>query len=226
MRLVPLLLTVALGVPGVAQAARTLPWEGLQAPFWQGLFEDLPASPPPTPVQSGTLRVRIGFDGTLAVIDSTGVIRLRSGLPGRPVRVWRDGGTLVPPPWTAVPFPQAADNPLFSEVFWALEDPRRGLAGLLWIQDDSERILSLVHPATGKVAFFPLPEGTGVDLAFLPSGLVAAERPAEGVGQGGRVRRWILPWVALVPILARLAPPAEAPRAGTALQPFPREKGW
>ena len=222
MRLVPLLLSAVLSGPGTAQAARVLPWENLQAAFWLGLFEDPPTSPPPAAVQSGPLRVRIGIEGTLTVLDSTGVIRLRSGLPGRPVRVWRDGGVPVAPPWTAVPFPQAADNPLFSEAFWALEDPRRGLSGLLWVQDDGDRTLSLVHPATGKVAFFPLPEGPGLDLAFLPSGLVAAERP----GPGGRLRRWILPWVALVPILARLAPPAEAPQAGTALQPFPREKGW
>ena len=226
MRLVPLLLTAVLGVPGAAQTARVLPWEGLQTPYWQGLFEDPPVSPPPAQVQSGPLRVRIGVDGTLAVLDSSGVIRLRSGLPGRPLRVWRDGGVPVPPPWTAVPFPRAAENPLFSEAFWIHADPRKGLAGLLWIQDDGERILSLVHPATGKVAFFPLPEGNGMDLAFLASGLVAAERPAEGAGPGGRLRRWILPWVALVPILARLAPPAEAPRAGTALQPFPKEQGW
>jgi hypothetical protein len=227
-RLVSLLLIGFLGFRCEAQSARVLPWEGLPAPFWQGLFEDLPDSPPPPPALSkaGDLWVRLGADGGLAVVDSRGVIRLRAGLPGRPIQVWRDGGIPVPAPWSRIPFAPAAANPLFLETFWNQGDPRRGLSGLLWIQDDGERILSLVHPATGKVAFLPLPEGAGVDLSFLASGLAAAERPLEGAGQGRRVRRWILPWVALVPVLARLAPPADPPRAGTALQPFPREKGW
>jgi hypothetical protein len=129
----------------------------------------------------------------------------------------------VSPPWALIAFPAEADHPLFSESFWAQEDPRRGLGGLLWILDDSERVLTLVHPATGKVAFLPLPEAVGVDLCFLPTGLVVFERAPEGLLQDRRVRRWILPWVALVPVLAKLAPPAVPPRAGTALQPFPKE---
>lgn len=228
MRLVACLLMASLAAPGQAPSARLLPWEGQPAPAWQGLFDDLPDHPVPgtAPIPAGALKVRISSDGALAVVDGRGVIRLRSGLPGRPRRVWRDGGLPVAPPWSGIKFPPTAVNPLFSETFWAQEDPRKGLAGLLWIQDDGERTLSLVHPATGKVAFLPLPEGTGVDLSFQPTGLVAAERPAEEPGADRRVRRWILPWVALVPVLARLAPPAEAPRAGTALQPFPRETGW
>ncbi len=227
MRLVAPLLSALLGVAAGAQAPRTLPWEGQPTPQWQGLFEE-PADSPPPPAPAGPvfLGVRLGPDGALRVVDGRGVVRLRAGLPGRPLRVWRDGGLPVSRPWARIPFPAAAPNPLFTSAFWSQADPRRGLAGLLWIQDDGERTLSLVHPATGKVAFLPLPEGVGVDLAFLPAGLVAVERPAEGSGPVGRVRRWLLPWVALVPVLARLAPPAEAPRAGTALDPFPREKGW
>lgn len=227
MRLVAPLLSALLGGAAAAQAPRILPWEGQPAPQWQGLFEAPVDSPPPqAEVQPAFLRVQVGADGALRVVDGRGVIRLRAGLPGRPLRVWRDGGVPVPAPWTAIAFPATAPNPLFSAAFWAQEDPRRGLAGLLWIQDDGERMVSLVHPATGKVAFLPLPEGVGVDLGFLPAGLLAVERPAEGSLPAGRVRRWLLPWVALVPILARLAPPAEAPRVGTALVPFPREKGW
>ena len=228
MRLVPLLLIAILGVRAAAQGAHALPWERLPPAFWQGLFEELPGTPPPpaTLPRGSALEVRIAADGKLAVVDSRGVVRLRAGLPGRPVAVWRDGGLRVGPPWSRIAFPDAAANPLFSGDFWAREDPRAGLSGLLWVQDDGDRVLSLVHPATGKVAFLTLPDGMGFDLAFQAAGLVAAERPAEGAGQGGRVRRWILPWVALVPVLARLAPPADPPRAGTALQPFPREKGW
>jgi hypothetical protein len=224
-RLVSLLLILHLGAS--AQTVRLLPWEGLPAPLWQGLFEELPdsAPPPPSLPTASPLRVRLGADGALTVLDARGIIRLRAGLPGRPVRVWRDGGVPVPAPWSAVPFSSADAHPLFAQAFWANGDPRKGLAGLLWVQDDSERMLSLVHPATGKVAFLPLPEGSGVDLTFQPSGLVAAERPGDGAVPAGRVRRWLLPWVALVPVLAHLAPPAERPRAGTALQPFPREKG-
>lgn len=223
MRLVALL-TAVLALPAAAQAARALPWEGLPVPPWQGRFDDPQEGPAPVPVlpTSAALRVRLAADGAFRVLDGRGVVRLRAGLPGRPLRVWRDGGVPVPAPWNAIPFPPEAGNPLFSEAFWAQADPRRGLAGLLWIQDDGERTLSLVHPATGKVAFLPLPEVAGVELRFLAAGLVAEERS----GSGGRVRRWILPWVALAPALARLAPPAEPPKAGTALQPFPREKGF
>lgn len=227
MRLVALLLSALLGAAAVAQAPRILPWEGQPTPQWQGLFEEpLDRPPPQAPGQPVFFRVQVGADGALRVVDGRGVIRLRAGLPGRPLRVWRDGGVPVPAPWAAIPFPAAAPNPIFTPAFWALEDPRLGLAGLLWIQDDGERMVSLVHPATGKVAFLPLPEGVGVDLGFLPAGLLAVERPAEGSTPVGRVRRWLLPWVALVPVLARLAPAAGPPRAGTALEPFPREQGW
>ncbi len=210
-----------------AQVPRTLPWEGQPAPHWQGLFEDPVDRPPPqVPASEVQLTVRVGADGALRVADRRGVLRLRTGLPGRPLRIWRDGGVPVPEPWAAIPFPSPARSPLFSPAFWTQEDPRLGLAGLLWIQDDGERMLSLVHPATGKVAFLPLPEGVSIDLRFLPAGLLATERPAPGDGTPGRVRRWMLPWVALVPFLALLAPPAERPRAGTALEPFPRDSGW
>lgn len=226
MRLVALPLSgLLVAVPALAQAARSLPWEGLPPAFWQGLVEDLPE---PTAPAAGRARpparwVRVTADGTLRVVDARGVVRLRSGLPGRPLRVWRDGGVPVAAPWERIPFPTMAEHPLFSGAFWSGADPRAGLDGLLWIQDDGERVLSLVHPATSKVAFLPLPGPPGLVLAFHREGLVAVEEEAADPVAGSRRRRWILPWIGLAPVLARLAPPAEAPRSGTALQPFPKE---
>jgi hypothetical protein len=226
-RLVALLLSAALAPGASAQTARALPWEGLPAPFWQGLFEDLPEPVPPPPnapqarpAAAGGLRVRLAADGALVVADA-GRARLRADC--RAARSRSGGGRgASAAPWSRS-VPDGDRHPLFSAAFWSQEDPRRGLSGLLWVLDDSERILSLLHPATGKVAFLPLPEAVGVDLHFLPSGLAVSERPVEGAPPTGRVRRWILPWVALVPVLARLAPAAEPPKAGTALQPFPKE---
>jgi len=160
------------------------------------------------------------------VLDARGVIQLRTGLPGRPKALWRGGGQPLPGPWTAIPFGPAAPGPALSPDFWNAPDPRKALGALLWILDDGERTLSLVHPATGRVAFLPLPESDGVDLRFLPGGLEALERLPEGAEGPRRARRWMLPWLALLPSLLHLETPAGAQPRGTALQPFPKEAGW
>lgn len=229
MRLGAGLLTL-LGLLGLqGQTPRALPWEKLPRPPWEGRFEaDPEAPPPPAPPAPAppAHRVRITGDGALTVLDGRGVVRLRTGLPGRPRAVWRDGGHPVPGPWPAVPFGPAQRGPALAEDFWSAGDPRRALAGLLWILDDGERTLTLVHPATARVAFLPLPETEGVDLRFLPAGLEALERLPEGAEGPRRGRRWVLPWVALLPSLLRLEPPAGSQQRGTALQPFPKDGGW
>ena len=229
MRLVPGLLSGLLALfPASAQEPRALAWERLPRPPWQTRFEASPPVPPPAlPIPArAAFQVRLTADGTLAVADLRGVLRLRTGLPGRPRRVWRDGGQPVPPPWASIAFGAQAQGPALTAEFWKAADPRTAMAGLLWIQDDGERTLSLVHPATGRVAFLPLPETDGIDLSFLPEGLEALERLPEGAGEGRRSRRWMLPWMALVPSLLRLEHPEGTAKRGTALVPFPKEVGF
>ncbi len=210
-----------------AQTPEALPWEKLPRSPWESVFEADPDSPPPPATPGGAAyRVRIAGDGALTVLDRRGVVRLKTGLPGRPRAVWRGGGQPVPGPWTSVPFGPGDPPPAFTGEFWNSADPRAALSGLLWILDDGERTLTLLHPATGRVAFLPLPEADGVDLRFLPSGLEALERLPGGAESQRRARRWRLPWMALLPSLLRLEQPAGPKARGTALQPFPKEGGY
>ena len=220
MRLVALLIAGALAaqVPKVGQGPRALPWQSGPAPTWQPL-EGMPktqAGPPPGGV-AGPVTARISPDGTLEVWSGAGVRTLRLGLPGRPKKVWRDGGG-IPPSLDRLAF--AVRDPLsegLGGLAWNAGDFRISLAGLLWILEDGERVLTVVHPATGQAAYLPLPRGEDFDLAFEPSRLVLTAKQ----GPAGRPEAWTLPWLALLPQFARLGPPASPPAAGTALKPFP-----
>ena len=66
-------------------------------------------------------------------------------------------------------------------------DFRPALEGLLWILDDDESYLTVIHPATARVVYLPLPGGQDLDLAFHPDQLeVRGARP-------GRLARWPSP---------------------------------
>jgi hypothetical protein len=101
-------------------------------------------------------------------------------------------------------------------------DFRPGLRGTLWILDDEERLLTVVHPATSRFVYLPLPGGTDLELLFLPDQLVVRQG-AEGSGTGHSRSAWSLPWLSLLPQFILLATPLPAPKPGTALQPFPKE---
>ncbi|HJU83577.1 MAG TPA: hypothetical protein VJ600_05160 [Holophagaceae bacterium] len=224
MRLGALLLIAALPAAGqepTRETARTLPWQRESAPPWQplaGVPEPAPAS---GPAAQGRTRVRLEGDGTLQVWDPRGIRTLRMGLPGRPLRAWRDGG--VPAPlgspsqWA---FPEA--TPLsqgLGHLAWGAPDFRPSLAGLLWVLEDGEGYLTVVNPATAAVIHLRLPLGSGFDLDFQPDRLLL--RALEGPPGVSGPRAWSLPWLALLPQLVRLGPPAAPPKAGTALAPFP-----
>lgn len=100
---------------------------------------------------------------------------------------------------------------------WNAGDFRVSLQGLLWVLEDGERVLTVVHPATAQVIYLPLPRGDDFELAFEPTRLVLK----AGQGPGGHPQAWALPWLALLPQFARLGPPAVLPIKGTALKPFP-----
>ncbi len=228
MRLVALLLTpvaltlaLAAQAPQIGHGPRSLPWQAGATPPWQPL-EAMPRPQPGTAAPSqGPASVRLSEDGTLEVWNGAGVRTLRFGLPGRPHRAWRDGGIPLDGPRGTWAFPES--DPLstgLGGLDWNAGDFRNSLQGLLWILEDGERVLTVVHPATAQVIYLPLPKGEDFNLIFEPTRLVlkAGQGPASpGEPQGGA---WALPWLALLPQFARLGPPALPPVRGTALKPF------
>lgn len=222
MRLGALLLTAAAAAltaqaPQLGKGPRDLPWQAGATPTWQPLGSTPPPAPVPGPAapSDGPLSARISPDGTLEVWNGAGVRTLRLGLPGRPRKVWRDAGEPVAD-LARMAFP--ATDPLsagLGGLDWGGGDFRASLAGLLWILEDGERVLTVVHPATGQAVYLPLPRGEDFELAFGPARLILTAGGAPA-GKG-----WALPWLALLPQFARLGPPVAPPVLGTALKPFP-----
>ncbi len=225
----------ALAAPLPAQARLPLPWETAPALSWRaGLGSDIGAlvdagSQDPIALgapSDGPVTVKLTADGTLRIVGAKGVRRLRLGLPGRPLRAWRDRG--IPLDLTALEstneswrFPSG--TPLAKGIQalpWGSEDFRNALNGLLWILDDGEHFLTVVHPATARVVFLPLPIGQDFNMRMTPGYLELLENPTSGTSSAPR--RWSLPWLALLPQFAKLARPDESPMSGTALLPFPK----
>lgn len=196
-----LLMPVALG----AQDPADLPWRAVES------GGPAPASPSPT---TGPVSVHLLADGTLRIFEGKGLRKFRMGLPGRPVRVWRDGGVALEAFLQPMGFP--SDTPLrrgLGSLPLDAPDFRTALQGLLWILDDGERILTVLHPATCQVVRLRLPDVEGADLHFLPDRLEV--RSAEG-------RAWALPWIALMPQFLQLGRPRKGAPLGTALDPYPK----
>lgn len=230
-----------LAAPVAAQERLPLPWEAAPTVSWRaglgsqadpavsGAVEKAGPGAAMAPKTSGEgpITVKLSADGTLRIADSKGVRHLRVGLPGRPLRAWRDGGL----PLDLTPLESGkglwrfpADTLLAKGIQalpWGGEDFREALKGLLWILDDGEHFITLVHPATKRIAYLPLPNGQDFNLRMTPGYLELLENPSQG--SSGAPRRWSLPWLALLPQFAGLARPEETPVPGTALQPFPKD---
>lgn len=223
MRLGALFLTGAAltGTPLAAQGPRALPWEGVPPLAWQGEpWKPGTAGAPSAPESGGGMVLHLAEDGTLRVSDARGLVRLQAGLPGRPLKLWRDGGIPLAAASGSWRFP--AETPLshgFGNLQWCADDFRPFLAGLLWILEDGEGFLSVVHPATGRLIHLPLPLGHDLSLRFLPDRL----QVASGQGELGVPRQWSLPWMGLLPRLAALGPRSDPSKVGTALLPFPKD---
>ena len=101
-------------------------------------------------------------------------------------------------------------------------DFRPVLKGLLWILDDGEHMVTVVHPATGQVIYLTLPGGKDLGLRMYPDRLEVRESPSDP-GARKEAACWSVPWMGLFPQLLRLATPPPAPPPGTALNPFPKE---
>jgi len=219
-RLAILCLTCALALSAQAPVPSGLPWRAAGALPWQ---MDAPDAPPePMPAASAQtdlpLTVRMAMDGHIRVTDAKGLIRMRLGLPGRPLKAWRDGGVPVPDLKEPLRFP--AHTPLqlgLGGMPVGALDFRPALEGLLWILDDDENILTVLHPATAQVAYLDLPGGQDLTLVFRPDRLELQDAGVPG-------SCWTLSWLALLPQFIQLGVDTalHQPR-GTALLPFPRE---
>jgi hypothetical protein len=166
------------------------------------------------------MSVLLAGDGTLRVSDARGLVLLLTGLPGRPLRAWRDGGVPLDAASGAWGFP--ADSPLaqgLGGLRWCAEDFRPFLRGLLWVLEDGEGFLTVVHPATARVIHLPLPPGRDLRVRFLSDRLEVAAGDVEK----GAPRQWSIPWMGLLPRLGALGPQPEPPKVGTALAPFPKD---
>ena len=219
MRLATLILTCALALP-----AQMLPWKTTGALPWQ--MEAASPDPAPcsaTPTQSYfALRVQVAPDGKVVITDEKGLIRMKLGLPGRPVHAWRDWG--IPVEDLSVPLPFAVRSPLQRGIGGmpvGAPDFRPALEGLLWILDDDETVITVIHPATSQAVYLPLPGGQDLTLVFYPDRLEVSE--TQGPDPQSRAN-WTLHWLGLLPQFIQLGKDRSADRAkGTALLPFPKE---
>ena len=223
MRLGPFLLAgAALAIPhSSAQERPALAWERVMPLAW-GIESVEPPPPVPSPpaVSTGPQVAQLTVDGTLRILDERGRILLKTGLPGRPLRAWRDGGVALPAASGSWGFP--LDSPLtqgLGTLQWSSPDFRPFLRGLLWVLEDSESFLSVIHPATARVIHLPLPPGRDLQIRFLPDRL---DIQAGDVDRGAP-RRWSIPWMGLFPRLSDLGPQPTPAKPGTALVPFPKD---
>lgn len=203
-----------------AQDTRGLPWSNAPHLPWR-------VSAPPSPElkpelgqpSTGNLRVILDPGGALKIVDGRGIVRLRTGLPGRPIKIWRDGGIPVAGTFGTWLFPE--QTPLtqgIGELPLGQTDFRPGLQGLLWILDDEERHLTVVHPATTRIAYLALPLGTGLDLVFRTDTLGVLQTDPDHSRPRGF---WSLPWLSLLPQFIALGTAPKPEKPGTALLPFP-----
>ncbi len=224
MRLGTLFLTAA---TLAAQAPRGLPWMVAPQPPWKTTLA-APQNPPvpvpaPNTPETGPIRVDLSGDGTLKISDARGVVRLRLGLPGRPLRIWRDAG--IPITLAESPYQFPAETPLSKGLGnLPLEGPdfRIALGGLLWILEDGERVLTVVHPATYQVVYLPLPLGQNLDVLMYPDRLDLCEN-SPSLEERQEAPCWSIPWLGLLPQFMRLSQAPPAGKQGTALEPFPKD---
>ena len=214
-------------IPAALTAQAPLAWNQASELPWETALPGAPSLPlpvetaPATPVPQRL--VSLSGDGTLRISDARGRVTLRLGLSGRPLRLMRDAGS----PMTLADFPCLfpAETPLtkgLGSLPLAGDDFRNALKGLLWIVDDSERRITLVHPATQQVVYLPLPAGQDWEVYLHPDRLEVRERTFP-VEERRDSACWSIPWLILLPQFVRLSLPPPKGNPGTAFQPFPPE---
>jgi hypothetical protein len=139
------------------------------------------------------------------------------------LQILRDAGI----PMTLGDFPSdfPVETPLtkgLGNLPLAGDDFRNALQGLLWILDDGERRITVVHPATRQVVYIPLPTGQNWGINLYPDRLEVQERALPGEEHRERAC-WSISWLILLPQFVRLSLPQPAGNPGTAFRPFPAE---
>ena len=205
----------------LAQERPALSWDRIMPLAWS-VDVTPPAGPTPSELQpsAGPRLAHLNADGSFRISDQRGRILLKSGLPGRPLQAWRDGGVPLPSPVGVWGFP--LDSPLsqgLGALQWCSGDFRPFLRGLLWVLEDSEGFLTVIHPATARVIHLPMPPGRDLHLRFLADRLVVQ----AGEVERGAPSRWSLPWMGFLPRLSDLCPQPHPAQPGGALAPFPKE---
>lgn len=224
MRLALRALSLALAATLGGQEPGLPPGEAFTAVPWQPLTVWKEPSAPESAAPGTAVFLDLSPDGSLRILRGRGVVALRAGLPGRPVRAWRDGGIPLDPPYGRWGF--APGSPLqagIGSLPWGRGDFRNSLRGLVWVLDDSERVITVLHPATARRVAIPLPASSGAPrLIFHPDRLEVREDSPVLI-QRREARGWSIPWLALLPHFALLGQPAPDSRQGTALNPYPGE---
>lgn len=216
MRLAPFRLLIPATALSLAAQAPLPPWRLAADPAAPPALEG-----PEVPVER-PLVVRIQKDGSFHIRTHRGHTWMRGGLPGRPLKVWRDGGLPVADPFA--PLAMASVTPLSTSagaIPVGERDLRRRFTGLIWVLEDSETMLTVLHPATRRMISLRLPDIDHPQIAFHPDRLVVT----GGTLESGQVRKvaWELHWVALLASWVELARPPKPMPLGTALEPFVRE---
>lgn len=210
MRLASFLLSVST-LAWAAQPSK-LPWQTSNGASWQS-GQPIKTSTPFGECSEGPIHVSISQDGTLHLTDGKGVVLLRTGLPGRPLKAWRDGGHPLSSPIGRFAFPN--QTPLQEGLgSFPLDkaDFRSLFKGLLWMLSDDACILTVLHPATQGILHLHLPEACRHDLHFLEDRL--SFKDAHDTA-------WTLSYAALLPQWISLGRSKPKPKPGTALDPFP-----
>lgn len=214
-------------IPAALTAQSPFPWDKSPELPWETSIPGDPPLPlpletvPATPVPQRL--VSLSGDGTLRISDAQGKVTLRLGLSGRPAILLRDAG--IPMTLGDFPYHFPAETPLtkgLGSLPLAGGDFRAALKGLLWIVDDGERRITLVHPATHQVVYLPLPLGQNWAVYLYPERLEVRERPSLAEEHQESVC-WSISWLILLPQFVRLGLPPPAGNPGTAFHPFPVE---
>jgi hypothetical protein len=197
--------------------AQEFPWEKQSWYLpWQ-IVEPIP-EPQTVDVKQGNsdITVSVDRDGTIAIFNANGIRQLRFGLPGRPILMWRDAGQSIAP-FGKFSFP--SQTPLLANFKGAAKETSdflNSLAGLLWILDDGEEYLTIVHSATCQYAFLHLPVSRDLELRFHPERLELCKRITIDADS----QSWALSWNELLPVLQALAKRPPTPPRGNAIEPY------
>ena len=218
--LIPAALAAApLPASGRGPGTAGLPWERAAPLAWQAEPWVAPAAVAGSRSLPGAHDRASTGDGTLRISDARGLIRLLAGLPGGPCGPGGTAGVPLDAAWGTWGFPTGyppgpgpGGAPLGRRRFPPLPQ------GLLWVLEDGEGFLTVVHPATARLVHLPLPPGRDLRIRFLPDRLeVAAGDVEEGAPRRGPFPGW-----ACCPAWRPWGPAPTPPRRGPPSPPSPK----